>query len=289
LDVLIIDELHTQLNRRNFSTIEKIRPKAVFGLTATLELQKKHIRMRSYAVAGPVIFQYSLDQGTKDGYLTKGVVVQVQYPNIHWYDDGQMEYRDAYRSLVRSAERNAVIKGVVQAGLDAGRRVVVLVEWVEHLKNVARLFKGVRHRIVYGAVKVEKRIKAKEQFDDGGINLIIANKVFQKGVNIKQVDMIVDCAALKSKNSALQKFGRGVRLADGKRGLIYVDIGDVKNRFEAASKRRARAFKAAGIKVFKVPVKDGINYSKLIQIAQETLENETRGGEKKRRRSERVA
>lgn len=268
IEVIIVDELHVQLNRRNFDTIEKMRPLVVFGLTATLELRKKHIRMRSYAVAGPVIFEYTLEEGTREGYLTQGVVVQLQIPNIHWFDDGSQEYRDSYRELVNSHDRNSVIEKVVRAGLQADRRVVVLVEWLDHLKQISSRFRDIKHQKVFGAVKVEKRMAAKEKFDEGSINLIIANKVFQKGVNIKQVDMIVDACALKSKNSAVQKFGRGVRLAEGKKGLIYIDIGDVKNRFEAATKRRAMAFRAAGIKVFKVPVRAGLNYKKLIEQAE---------------------
>lgn len=268
LEVLIIDELHVQLNRRNFATVEKIRPLAVFGLTATLELQKKHIRMRSYATAGPVIFTYSLEKGTEAGYLTQGVVVQFLIPDG---GDSAEDYQTAYKNLVYSQHRNNVIEAVVRAGLSAGRRVVVLVEWVQHLKELASRFRDIPHRKVFGQVKMAGRIRAKEKFDEGKINLIIANRVFQKGVDIKQVDMIVDACALKSKNSAVQKFGRGVRLAEDKSGLIYVDIGDLAERFELATKRRARAFKAAGIPVFKIPVKLGLNYSKVIQRATEAL------------------
>lgn len=81
LELLIIDEIHVQMAKRNFKTVEKIKPLAVFGLTATLELRKKPVRIRAWSICGPVLYEYPLEQGMKENVLSKGVIVRVLYKN----------------------------------------------------------------------------------------------------------------------------------------------------------------------------------------------------------------
>lgn len=88
LEVVIIDEIHVQMNRRNFKSVESIQPKAVFGLTATLQLKKKSIRLRAYSLAGPVLYEYPLKRGMDEKVLAKGIVVRVRFPNpIDTYEE----------------------------------------------------------------------------------------------------------------------------------------------------------------------------------------------------------
>lgn len=82
VEIIIIDEIHVQMNRSNFKVIETIEPKAVFGLTATLELRKKDIRLKAFSIAGPVCFDYPLEEGQAAGVLSQGVVIRVIYPNL---------------------------------------------------------------------------------------------------------------------------------------------------------------------------------------------------------------
>jgi len=79
LDVLVIDEVHVAMNRRSISIVSTIAPKAVFGLTATLELHKPDVRMRVTALAGPKIFEYDLPTAVAEGNLSKGVICYVNF------------------------------------------------------------------------------------------------------------------------------------------------------------------------------------------------------------------
>lgn len=255
LQVMLIDEIHTMLNKRQEKVVDAFRPLVVFGLTATLQLKQKPIRFSAFALTGPVIFEYGLKRGTDEGWLTRGIVVQVEVP-FAW---GRTEHwTETYRKCVINSEfRNDIITAIVRRALAEGRSVVLLVEWIDHLKLLSELLSDIPHRLVYGAVLSEDRIKAKAGFDRKEIRLLIANKVFTKGVDIKTVDCIIDAAARKSKTDCVQKFGRGVRLAEGKTGLVYFDIADMDNRFEKASLSRRAGFLAAKIKVFKVTDSSG--------------------------------
>lgn len=251
IKVIVVDEVHVAMNRRNFDVVASAKPPAVFGLTATLELKKKPIRMRAYALTGPVIYEYSLEQATKEKFVTKGCVVQLLHEHE---DDGEgQSYFDLYKSLiVKSRARNNLVERLVRISIKKKKYVIVLVERISHLKILAKRLEDIPHRVVCGLKEVEERQQSMREFEAAKIRLIIANKVFKKGINLKRVDIIIDAAALKSKNDAIQKFGRGVRLCGGKEGLIYFDIGDLGNRFEKPAGSRRRAFKAKGIPLKKL-------------------------------------
>lgn len=260
LDVMVIDEAHLALNRRNNEVIKNIKPAVVFELTATLELQKRHIALPAYALGGKVIFEYALEQADEEKRLAPGVVCAALF-----YQDGKdADYQDEYREMiVENDKRNQCVVDLVKEAYKRKKRTVLLVERVGHLKHLSDQLKDIPHRKVFGEKEVDKRMLAKEKFNAGKVRLLIANKVFKKGIDITAIDCIVECSALKSKNDAIQKFGRGKRLSENKTGLIYIDINDrsfdgavkgddLYNRFQLASKSRLKAFKDKGVPVVKV-------------------------------------
>lgn len=261
LKVNVIDEIHVQMNRRSFNIVEAIAPPVVFGLTATLELQKKHIRTRAYALAGPVCYEYPLTQGQKEGHLVQGVVVQILKEGRETAtvskSASMLDYTTDYSNcIVHDESRNELICDLLREAVKHNYFPLVLVERVAHLKLLSEMISDLPHSIICGEKKAEERLQAKLKFEAGKVKVLLANKVFQKGVDIKKVDVIIDGGGMKSKNRAVQIFGRGIRLAEGKKGLIHFDICDVGNRFEGAGKSRRRAFKKVGIPVKKVSFDD---------------------------------
>lgn len=264
LQVIIVDEIHEQMNHSNFSVIEAIQPYAVYGLTATLALKKKQVRLRAYSLCGPVIYTYPLKQGQAEGYLSHGIATRILYTNPVTKEEQKLYgWTNLYSSkIVDNEERNWLVTELIKEGHAQGKYIIALVTRVKHLKRLSDRLKEIPHRIVSGTfkgrhIKVVDRIESKEKFEAGELRLLIANTVFKKGVNLKRVDMIVDADAGRSENDAVQKFGRGIRKHEDKLGLLYFDINDwdtlnPDNWFHIASRYRTRALQRAGVKVHKV-------------------------------------
>lgn len=263
LNVMLIDELHEQMNHSNFKVVQDIEPLAVFGLTATLALKKKETRLKAHALCGPVVYEYPLLRGQAEGYLAKGVAIRVLYANPVSTEAQKVKgWAKLYNEcIVENSERNHLIAELVKGCHQRGKYIVVLVTRVRHLKLLSDRLKEIPHRIVSGTfkgqhIKIEDRLLAKYQFESGDVRLIIANTVFKKGVNMKRVDVIIDADAGRNENDPVQKFGRGVRKHEEKVGLLHFDISDFDrdnggNWFHIASRYRTRALQRAGIKVFK--------------------------------------
>jgi superfamily II DNA or RNA helicase len=162
-----------------------------------------------------------------------------------WIKSGSRAADYRYRVILNKA-RNDCIENLAREGVRRGRRVIVLVERLAHLHALSRRLNDVNHRVACGAVEQEDRTGAMRAMDTGKLPLILANRVFGKGVDIRSVDTIIDGTALPGRNGALQRWGRGSRKTEGKTGLIYIDIADCGNQFADAARSRLMAFREIG-------------------------------------------
>ena len=61
--------------------------------------------------------------------------------------------------------------------------------------------------------------------------LIVTSKLFGEGVDIPAVDVLINAAGGKSAIVFIQMFGRGLRPAEGKDALMYLDFIDNAHRY----------------------------------------------------------
>ncbi len=267
--VLVIDEVHVAINKSNIDVITSVKPLAVFGLTATLETAKEDVRMRVAALCGPVIFEHTIREGTEEGHLTAGTACFVAFrdplkgPVPGYWTQARIKGQGlvdvfvkpwlreaAYRYRVAlSGPRNDCIEALVREGLRRNHNVCVLVESIDHLRALSRRLRDVKHRALCGVKSIsgdpKDRIKALKDMDAGRLRLFIATRVFGKGVNVRKLSCIIDGTAMPGRNGAMQRYGRGVRRAEGKERLLYIDVAD-RGRFGSAAQSREAALMETG-------------------------------------------
>lgn len=268
--VIFVDELHKQMAKRNFGVLSLASPEAVIGLTATLQMKKKIVRWKVYAISGPVIFSFDLKKGIDSGVLSRAAVVQVlvQSPDLNYHNyDGKMRElvkktarylrkhyepgpeRDYMKNVVCNIQvNNRLLPRLVKEALNQKLAVVVLADRIPHVRLLRQALQKYSPRAVYGKVKQDEREKIIAKFEKAKCNLIVASRVFTKGVNIKRISLIIDTAQKPNRDDAMQKLGRGARLHEEKKGIIYVDISTSPENKKAGDQRK-NTFKKAGIPV----------------------------------------
>ena len=285
IDVVIIDEIHLQLNKRNFKVLLAIKPLVRIGLTATLQMTQKIIRFPAFACCGPVLYEFPLTQGVEEGYLANGIVLRAEFE----YDGAayQAAYTEVYNELITyNDRRNRRIISLAKAAHDCNHAIVIIVDLPKHVEELSKMANnaGLPHRTAYGAISVKDRIRACEAFEAGGVRLLVVNRVFTKGINLKKITLMIDGAGLSNPNSALQKYGRGVRTSEGKIGLTYIDIADKQSKlgrrlgydhpFARNSSVRAKTYKKAGISMLRIG--SGVTPTELMDVAKKRLALETK-------------
>lgn len=298
VEVVIIDEVHVQMSRRNFQVMDRIQPKAVFGLTATLQLRKKPIRMRAYSICGPVVYEFPIKEATAQGVLSKGCAIQIRVnsdsvlkntrPGWHYTAESAHKKNLDYKyEVVKNEPVNKAVIELVKEAMKRGFYVATLVERIIHLGILKKHFKKLKlnPQVCSGVVATDSRERRKTRFEKGESKLLLATRVFSKGINIKRLDLVIDAAQRSSKDDTLQKYGRAVRLHPKKKGIIYLDMvaatdrkptrkGEKKPKTEKAASARFNALKKAGIPIVKIDYTDA---KKTMNVAEKLLNKVLKG------------
>jgi superfamily II DNA or RNA helicase len=254
IDVMVVDELHKAMAKRNFKLLQQIRPTAVYGLTATLALKKKDVRYKAFAFAGPVLFQFPIKEAMKQKVVATGRVVQILFPAL---EDPHKDPAEAYREeTIECKDKLLAVRAIVDDCMEKGKYVMVLADRVAHVQALDEAMHDFAHATAYGAIKREKRKSDRDLFEMGDIRCLIANRVYEKGVNIKRADIGIDVAELPSQTDCVQKFGRMTRLHEDKDSFIYIDFGTYGDKHRSrAARARASAFRREGLQVKVIKIK----------------------------------
>ena len=277
-----------------------IKPQAVYGLTATLRLSQKEVCMKAYSLCGPVIYEFPIKQASAQGVVSKGCALQVRVNSDdvlqidtrpYWHSAAQDMHKanlDYKWNVVKNKPVNKAVISLVKEALRRGYYVGVLVERIYHLGIMKKAFQDLKlnPQVCSGGVSTDSRERRKNRFEKGKSRLLLASKVFAKGVNIKRLDLLIDAAQKTSKNETLQKYGRGVRLHPKKKGLIFCDMvsatdikptrkGQTKPKTEKAASSRFNALKKAGIPVEKI---EYVSAKKTLDAAEKMLKSVLKKG-----------
>lgn len=227
-DYIVIDEFHHAVNENYMRIIRYFKPKFLLGLTATPErMDGRNI----YEICDyNVPYQISL----KDA-VNKGMLVPFHYYGI--YDNtvdysqlrvvkGKYKEKDLNEQY-KSSERYELIykhyrkyRSQKALGFCCSRI---------HAENMARDFcsRGVPAAAVYsnaaGAFSEDREV-AIQKLRNGEIKVIFSVDMFNEGVDICNVDMVMFLRPTESSTVFLQQLGRGLRRGKDKEYLNVLDF-----------------------------------------------------------------
>jgi superfamily II DNA or RNA helicase len=141
-------------------------------------------------------------------------------------DDGWGAFQKARAADER---RNRLVVRLAVAAARGGRRVLVVVELVEHAHRLARMVRlaGVRSSSVVGAVSPERRRLLLDALVAAPGRVLVATKLADEGLDLPQLDCVVLAAPGRSPLRLRQQVGRVMRVYKGKRSAIVYDMADL--------------------------------------------------------------
>ena len=79
---------------------------------------------------------------------------------------------------------------------------------------------------------------------DGNIQVLIASKIFDQGIDIPELDALILAGSGKSSGRALQRIGRVIRKSPGKKKAIVVEFFDNCKYLRDHSEARIKVYKS---------------------------------------------
>lgn len=236
---VIIDEFHHAVNDQYRRIVEYFRPQFLLGLTATPErMDGKNI----YEICDyNVPYEISLKDGINKGMLVPfhyyGIYDETDYTKLHIVKGKYVE-EELNRTYIGNAYRHELIyKYYCKYG---SRQALGFCCSRKHAEEMAKEFgkRGIPSAAVYSNADGEfsmDRAEAIEKLKNGEIKVIFSVDMFNEGVDIPSVDMVMFLRPTESPVVFLQQLGRGLRRNKGKE---YLNVLDFIGNYEKAGRVR---------------------------------------------------
>ena len=249
-DVIIIDECHhagssTYRKLIDFYDAGKQNGPFLLGLTATPWRPDENDIIDIF---GEPRISIDMVYGMKHGFLTN-VDYRMYTDNIDWNSlrtfDGQLfSPRQINRTLFINQWDDAVVTELQMAWYEQKNpRAIVFCGTIDHaLKmrdrinalgfcNAAAIFSGSRDSAEEQPFYERNRIMC--DFSDGIVNVVCAVDVFNEGIDVPDVNIIVFQRVTHSRRIFIQQLGRGLRISNEKDKVIVLDFVSDIRRFAA--------------------------------------------------------
>lgn len=225
---VVIDEFHHAVNEQYKRIVDYFKPKFLLGLTATPErMDGKNIyEICDYNVPYEISLKEAINKGMLVPFHYYGIFDETDYSKLHIvrgrYDE--KELNETYIGNVRRYE--LIYKYYCKYG---SRQALGFCCSREHARKMAKEFskRGIPSVAVFSDASgeyTEDRNVAIRQLKQGKIRVIFSVDMFNEGVDITSVDMVMFLRPTESPIVFLQQLGRGLRKCRGKEFLTVLDF-----------------------------------------------------------------
>ena len=227
-DYIVIDEFHHAVTNQYHNIIEYFHPKFLLGLTATPE------RMDGRDIYELCYFNVPFELNMRDA-INKGMLVPFHYYGI--YDDtdysglhlvrGHYDELDLEKIYIGNQRRYDLIYKYYQKY--PSKRALGFCSSRKHAEDMAKEFakRGIKAAAVYSGGQGEHaldRDQALARLRDGDLNVLFSVDMFNEGVDVPNIDLVMFLRPTESPIVFLQQLGRGLRKAKGKEYLTVLDF-----------------------------------------------------------------
>ena len=236
-DYLVIDEFHHAVNEQYRRIINYFKPQFMLGLTATPERMdgKSIYEICDYNVPYEISLKEAINRGMLVPFHYYGIYDETDYSGLHLvkgrYNEGELT--EVYKN---SAKRYELIYKYYKKY--NSKQALGFCCSRQHAEAMAKEFcrRGVPSVAVYsngdGAFSEDRDI-AIEQLKDQKIKVIFSVDMFNEGLDIASVDMVMFLRPTESPIVFLQQLGRGLRTYKGK---SYLNVLDFIGNYEKAGR-----------------------------------------------------
>lgn len=245
-DVVIIDEFHHAAANSYEALLNHIRPRHLLGLTATPERTDGLDILKWFGgkVSVELRLWDALEQGLLSPFHYFGVHDATDLSKITWRRGGGYDINELTNLYTGDDLRaSKVIQAVVdKIGEPKRMRALGFCVSIEHAKFMASRFAkaGIKALAVTSENSSAERRNALDELRNGQQNILFTVDLFNEGVDIPTVDVVLMLRPTESATIFLQQLGRGLRRAEGKDVLTVLDfVGHHRKEFRFDLRYRA--------------------------------------------------
>jgi len=225
---IVADEVHHGSSQSWARILERCPAYYRFGISAEPLVQSDPRNWRLIGLTGEVIEGISLEKLVSKGLAAKpeihvltvpGSLVARGYALVRQRGIDEHEYRN---------------KQIVQILMNHPKEsILVLVQTIRHGRELERLCSRAGVRVVFacGLDPTEERKVLLQEFRDKEVSKVVATPIYDEGIDVPAVDVLVLAGGGKSPIRLLQRVGRAVRKRPGKSMVKVYDFADGHHKY----------------------------------------------------------
>lgn len=236
---LVIDEFHHAVNDQYKRIVEYFKPQFLLGLTATPERMdgRNIFEICDYNVPYEISLKEAINKGMLVPFHYYGIYDDTDYVGLHVVR-GKYDEKELNERYIGNVHRHDLIYKYYSKY--SSKRALGFCCSRAHAEEMAKEFckRGIPSVAVYSNAIgefSEERSTAIEKLKKGEIKVIFSVDMFNEGVDITSVDMVLFLRPTESPIVFLQQLGRGLRKSKGKE---YLNVLDFIGNYEKAGRVR---------------------------------------------------
>jgi superfamily II DNA or RNA helicase len=226
--LVMVDEAH-HIGAVSFQTVlDKLKPQMVAGVTAT---PWRGDGFDIDTILGPALMKVGIDDGLRQGFLSE-VDYRLMADNLDWEfiqsaSAHQYSLSQLNKRLIIPTRDEEAAKIAVDIFRKEGRHsAIVYCPSGVHATDFAAMLRqyGVGAEVILYEKDARERAVLLSRFSAGTLEFITTVDLFNEGVDVPDVDMLVFMRATHSRRIFVQQLGRGLRTSAGKDRVVVLDF-----------------------------------------------------------------
>jgi superfamily II DNA or RNA helicase len=256
-DYIVVDEVHHIVAQTYVRLMTHFKPKVLLGLTATPERTNASEDITIYfdnRISAEIRLPEALNAGILCPFRYYGIPDGTDLTGVKWTAHGYDASELTKIYTANDMRTGLILRKLEEYVADSVGKVRALCFCVnkEHAKYMCAKFTlaGLRCEVLTSENDDRHRKLVREKLKKGEINYLFVVDIFNEGVDIPEIDLILFLRPTESLTIFLQQFGRGLRKVKGKEFVTVLDfVGharqefNYKDRFEALIGRRSQGIK----------------------------------------------
>ena len=262
-DAVIVDECHHAGAPSYRAVLEGLDPEFLIGLTAT-PWRADEINLRD--MFGDPAYSKSIVEAMNEGWLSE-IDYRLLADNIPW-DDLQsltgtpLSIRQLNSRLFLPKLEDAIVGKIADHWSEIGRpRALVFCKTINSAERIAAAINArgfaraevLSSRAEAGNRRIDREIKLM-RFENGEIDILCGVDIFNEGIDVPDVNLLVFLRVTHSRRIFIQQLGRGLRWQEGKVVRVLDFVSDIRRiaavlELDAQHKeiRRRRTFREVSL------------------------------------------
>lgn len=249
-DFIIVDEFHHAAADSYQDILEYFKPKILLGLTATPERMDGKDVLKYFDgnhIAAEIRLPEAIERQLLCPFHYYGLTDSTDLSSLKWtvggYDKSELE--NVYvLSEVAARKRAELILSSIPRYVESPTSVkcIGFCVSIKHAEFMAKFFNDhdIPSIVLSSKSSEDERKSAKILLESGKINYIFVVDLYNEGVDIPDIDMVMFLRPTESLTIFLQQLGRGLRISEGKEFLTVLDfIGQSNKKYRFEEKFKA--------------------------------------------------